>query len=89
MVKCELKDTVFVQLDEQFHSKEVHKWLLGLEGSIDRCYQGSLFVPVLLNIFIDDLDNRRERMFISSAEDTKLGKLLNILEDKTMKLDFF
>lgn len=35
--------------------------------------------PILLNIFINDLD---ENMIIQCVDDTKLGHVLNILEDK-------
>ncbi|KAF7249710.1 putative COX1/OXI3 intron 2 protein [Varanus komodoensis] len=44
--------------------------------------QGSVLVPVLFNIFINDLDEKVQGMIIRFANDIKLGVIANTLEDR-------
>uniref|UniRef100_A0A2D4Q5R2 Reverse transcriptase domain-containing protein n=1 Tax=Micrurus surinamensis TaxID=129470 RepID=A0A2D4Q5R2_MICSU len=49
--------------------------------------QGTVLGPVLFNIFINNIDEGIEKMFIKFADATNLEEILNTLEDIQKDLD--
>lgn len=78
-------------LQERKKERWVHHWLINstqrvnIDGPtsswkvvISGTKQGSILSPKLFNVFINDLDNEIDELFIRFADDIKLGCLIYI-----------